>query len=36
MNKIREALKPIFKQFVCEFLKMDPYQIGKICYTKVR
>jgi len=36
MNKIREALKPIYKQFVCEFLKTDPNQMGKICYTKMR
>lgn len=36
MNKIREALMPVYKQFVCEFLKTDPHQIGKICYTKVR
>ena len=36
MNKIREAVKHIYKQFVCEFLKTDPNQMGKICCTKVR
>ena len=36
MNKIREALKPIYKQFVCEYLKTDPEQIGTVCYTKMR
>ncbi|PSN34041.1 EF-hand domain-containing family member C2 [Blattella germanica] len=35
VNKIREALKPIYKQFVCEYLKTDPNQIGNICYTKM-
>ncbi|KDR17132.1 EF-hand domain-containing family member C2, partial [Zootermopsis nevadensis] len=34
-NKIREALKPIYKQFVCEFLKTDPDQIGVICYANL-
>ncbi|KAJ4428509.1 hypothetical protein ANN_24551 [Periplaneta americana] len=35
INKIREALKPIYKQFVCEYLQTDPEQVGIICYTKV-
>ncbi|KAJ9574140.1 hypothetical protein L9F63_008473, partial [Diploptera punctata] len=35
MKKIREVLKPIYKQFVCEYLKIDPEQIGTVCYTKV-